>query len=154
MLIFLDIDGVMVPAKGWKIPEILSDGFPAFDNKAVHVLQALITEDVAVILTTSHKSRFSINEWKDLFKNRGVDIHNLESLPENSSNLSRKDEIIKWFGVNKLTKNFVIIDDDKSLNDLPKYLKENLVLTSPYIGLTEEHLDTIRSILQKDLQPA
>ena len=31
MLFFLDIDGVMVPAKGWKSPEFLDDGFPAFN---------------------------------------------------------------------------------------------------------------------------
>jgi hypothetical protein len=30
MLIFLDIDGVMVCVKGWKSPELLNDGFPAF----------------------------------------------------------------------------------------------------------------------------
>ena len=29
MIIFLDIDGVMVPAKGWKVPDQLDDGFPA-----------------------------------------------------------------------------------------------------------------------------
>jgi hypothetical protein len=30
MLIFLDIDGVMVPAKSWERPVLLKDGFPAF----------------------------------------------------------------------------------------------------------------------------
>ena len=34
------------------------------------------------------------------------------------------------------------------------FLKENLVQTSPYIGLTEEHLDAIKSISLKGLQPA
>ena len=33
MLLFLDIDGVMVPAKGWKSPELLNDGFPAFSSR-------------------------------------------------------------------------------------------------------------------------
>ena len=154
MLLLLDIDGVMVPAKGWKSPEFLDDGFPAFSIKAVSTLQNLISEEVTVVLTTSHKSNFSIEEWKNIFKNRGIKIRNLKSLPENIDNLSRKDEIINWFNVNNVNEDFVIIDDDKSLNELPAYLKENLIQTSPYIGLTEEHSEAIKSILDKGFYPA
>jgi hypothetical protein len=31
----------------------------------------------------------------------------------------------------------VIVDDDKSLNELPGYLKERLVLTNTYVGLDD-----------------
>lgn len=154
MLFFLDIDGVMVPAKGWKSPEFLNDGFPAFSNKAVSVLQSLISEDVTVMLTTSHKSKFSIEEWKNIFKNRGINIEKIKSLPENINNLSRKDEIVNWVRLNNIDEDFVIIDDDKSLNELPYFLKKNLIQTSSYIGLTEEHLAAIKSIFDKGLQPA
>ena len=67
MLLLLDIDGVMIPAKSWKSPEFLDDGFPAFNKKAIASLQCIISEDVTVILTTSHKSNFSIEEWKNHF---------------------------------------------------------------------------------------
>ncbi|GAB3025644.1 hypothetical protein GCM10027051_33010 [Niabella terrae] len=154
MLFFLDIDGVMVPAKGWKSPEFLNDGFPAFSIKATNTLQSLISEDVTIMLTTSHKSKFSINEWKSIFKNRGIKIDKIKLLPENFNNLSRKDEIVNWFKDNKVEEDFVIIDDDKSLNELPDFLKENLVQTSPYIGLTKEHSNAIKSISRKGLQPA
>ncbi len=154
MLLFLDIDGVMVPAKSWKSPELLNDGFPAFSIKATSVLQRLISEDVIVMLTTSHKSKFSIEEWKSIFGNRGINIEKIKSLPENIDNLTRKDEILNWFSTNINDKNFIIIDDDKSLNDLPPFLKDNLVLTSPYIGLTEEHSELIKSIMHKALQTA
>lgn len=154
MLILLDIDGVMVSAKSWKSPEFLNDGFPAFSSKATGTLQSLISEEVTVILTTSHKSNFSIDEWKNLFKNRGIHIEKLKYLPENFSNLSRKDEIVNWFNINKIDETFVIIDDDKSLNELPDFLKKNLIQTSPYIGLTEEHLESIKFILHKNLHPA
>ncbi len=154
MLFLLDIDGVMVPAKGWKSPELLEDGFPAFSSKATSTLQRLISEDVTVILTTSHKSKFNIEEWKSIFRNRGINIEKIRLLPENFANLSRKDEIINWFNSNNIDENFVIIDDDKSLNELPDFLKENLVQTSPYIGLTEEHAETIKFILRKGLQQA
>lgn len=149
MLLFLDIDGVMVPAKGWKRPELLDDGFPAFSTRATSTLQNIISEEVTVMLTTSHKSNFSIEEWKDIFKNRGIKIEKLKSLPENINNLSRKDEIVNWFNINNKGEDFLIIDDDKSLNELPVFLKGNLIQTSPYIGLTEEHSEAIKSILNK-----
>jgi hypothetical protein len=149
MLFFLDIDGVMVPAKGWKSPEFLNDGFPAFSSKAIITLQNLISNEDTILLTTSHKAKFSIEEWKNIFKNRGINIENIRALPENLNNLSRKDEIINWFNVNSIDEDFVIIDDDKSLNELPDFIKENLVQTSPYIGLTEEHCEAIKSVSRK-----
>ena len=153
MLFFLDIDGVMVPAKSWKTPEFLNDGFPAFSSSATRVLQSLLSEGDIVMLTTSHKSKYSIEEWKSIFKNRGINIEKIKSLPQNLNNISRKEEIVNWFNFNNVDDNFVIIDDDKSLNELPNYLKDNFILTSSYIGLTEEHVETIKSILNRGLRP-
>lgn len=45
MLLFLDIDGVMVPAKSWERPALLDDGFPAFSSKTIAALQRLIFEE-------------------------------------------------------------------------------------------------------------
>jgi len=149
MLFFLDIDGVMVPAKGWKSPEFLKDGFPAFSSKATHTLQHLITEDDTIMLTTSHKSTFSIEEWKTIFGMRGINISNLKSLPENVDQLSRKDEIINWFHLNHIHEDFVIIDDDQSLNDLPDFLKRCFIQTSPTIGLVQDHAEMIKLIAKK-----
>jgi hypothetical protein len=154
MIIFLDIDGVMVPAKGWKAPELLADGFPAFSSKASKVLQSLISEDTIIMLTTSHKSNYTITEWKNIFKSRGVNVRKIKSLHKNVDNLSRKDEILNWLTTNPTNNDFVIIDDDKSLNALPEYLKKKLILISSYIGLTEEHLLDIQAILNKGLQSA
>ena len=150
MLLFLDIDGVMVPAKGWKTPELLEDGFPAFSKSSTTILQRLITQDVTVMLTTSHKARYSLDEWKDIFKNRGINIENIQSLPANGEFISRKEELINWFKLNQVDSNFVIIDDDKSLQDLPVFLKANLVQPSPTVGLNETHLELINTILRKD----
>ena len=106
------------------------------------------------MLTTSHKSKFSIKEWKSIFKNRGIKIEKIKSLPQNINNISRKDEIVNWFKVNSVDGDFVIIDDDKSLNELPDFLKRNLIQTSSYIGLTEEHLEAIKSISHRGLRIA
>ena len=83
-----------------------------------------------------------------------INLEKIKSLPENFNKLSRKDEIVNWFNVNNVDEGFVIFDDDKSLNELPVFLKVNLVQTSPHIGLVEEHLDAIKTILRKGLKPA
>ena len=72
MLIFLDIDGVMVPAKGWERPELLDDGFPVFSSRATRVLQNIISDGTTVMLTTSHKSTYTIDEWNRLSKPVGA----------------------------------------------------------------------------------
>ena len=95
MLILLDIDGVMVTGNSWKRPEFLNDGFPAFSNRASSALQKMISETSAdILLTTSHKSNYSIDEWKNIFNLRGIKIRNIYSLPENKTYLSRKEEIM------------------------------------------------------------
>ncbi|RZJ49519.1 MAG: hypothetical protein EOO44_18115 [Flavobacterium sp.] len=151
MLILLDIDGVMVPANSWKRPEILSDGFFAFSNKSSKALQKIISETSAdILLSTSHKNSFSIKEWHEIFKLRGIDTNNINRLSENLSYLNRKEEIINWYDSILFNQdNFVIIDDDKSLNGLPDFLKHRLVLTSPLVGLTDELASYAISILKE-----
>lgn len=139
MLILLDIDGVMVPAKSWKKPEFLNDGFYAFSNDATKALQKIISETNAdILLTTSHKSKYSIQEWKNIFVLREINVNDIFSLPENLNLLNRKDEIMQWFNTNLNNHNFIIIDDDKSLNGLPPFLKNKLIQTSSDVGLTEK----------------
>lgn len=139
MLILLDIDGVMIPANSWKKPEFLNDGFPVFSSRATHALKRILSETNAdILLTTSHKSKYSISEWFKIFEERGIHVNTIGRLPENKSCLNRKEEILNWFNSKFDRENFVILDDDKSLNGLPLSLKENLVLTSSLVGLTDE----------------
>lgn len=151
MLILLDIDGVMVPATIWKKPEFLNDGFPMFSSKAVHALQKIISEtDANIMLTTSHKSKYKAHQWRAIFQSRGIIANEINQLPDNYSNLNRKDEILKWHRVNHdSAESFVVIDDDKLLNDLPSNIKTNLVLTSPSVGLTDDLANDAIEILNK-----
>jgi hypothetical protein len=139
MLILLDIDGVMIPAASWKPVLILDDDFPQFSIKAVSNLNQILNETGAsIVLTTSHKSRFSLAEWGSIFKTRGIDVK-IQKLDDNIDNLDRKGEVLNWIDKNRnYEEEYIIIDDDKTLNDLPAEIKERLVLTKPLIGINQE----------------
>lgn len=150
MLILLDIDGVMVPTTSWKPTEILSDGFANFSARAITNLQTIIyNTGASILLTTSHKSRYSNSEWEEIFKRRGI-VTNINTLEPNEDNLNRKEEILRWFTKTSISESFVILDDDKSLNGLPSYIKNNAIVTSGTVGLTNDQAKSAIDILQKE----
>lgn len=153
MLILLDIDGVMLSASSWKPVERLDDGFSNFSPRAVSSLQRIISETGAsIVLTTSHKSTYSLPQWHKIFKNRGIDVSIVGKLDDNTTFLSRKEEILNWQLKNKGINDYVIIDDDKSLNGLPINIKEKVVLTSPMVGLTnDDALSAIETLKKSEL---
>ena len=104
-----------------------------------------------IMLTTSHKSRFSLSQWKIIFERRGLNVNKLESLNDNTNFQSRKVEILNWYASNDIHEDFIIIDDDKSLNDLPKFYKDRLILTSSLVGLNESHWADIQDIVSAQL---
>jgi len=153
MLILLDIDGVMVRAKSWESPQALEDGFYGFDQRAVDALNAIIAgSEAEIVLTTSHKYSFSIDQWVNIFNNRGVNISTISRLDRNDNHKNRKDEIANWFSNSSNVQDFVILDDDKSLNGLSPILKDRLILTSAMVGLTKNHINDALSILATPLE--
>lgn len=147
MLILLDIDGVMVQAASWKKVESHPDGFYQFMPNAIANLREIISETGAsIVLTTSHKSNYNLDEWKVIFQNRGI-FAKIAKLDDNIDLLSRKDEIVNWFMKNQDLDDFVILDDDKSLHDLPERIKEKVVFTQPLIGLKKEDATNAIEIL-------
>ncbi len=148
MLILLDIDGVMVPASSWKRPEFESDGFPRFSRKAITGLQKIISETGAeILLTTSHKSSYYVGQWRNMFFTRGLLNVKISKLNKNSNHLTRREEVMRWVAKNN-EKEFVIIDDDKTLNSLPPRIKSRLIQTSSTVGLNEELADSAIRILK------
>lgn len=149
MLILLDIDGVLVPANSWKKPEIMADGFPVFNSRSVKALQRILSEtNASVLLTTSHKTKYKVAQWRDLLKARGIEPRKVQRLTTNSLQKSRKEEIMQWYAKKHApNEGFVIIDDDKMLNGLPENIKNNLILTSPSVGLTDDLAEEAISIL-------
>ena len=150
MLILLDIDGVMVPTTTWKPTEILSDGFANFSVRAINSLQTIIDSTGAtILLTTSHKSRFNKSQWEEIFKTRVI-VASIDVLENNEDNLNRKEEILRWFTKTTTSESFVILDDDKSLNGLPHYIKDKAIVTSGTVGLTINQANDAIEMLRKE----
>src|SRR6056297_3057519 len=100
-------------------------------EKAVDSLNIIIDETQAsIVLTTSHKTRFTLDNWKELLKSRGINVSNVKMTKDQGIGISRKDEIIDWFNENN-REDFVVIDDDKSLYDLPEKIRSKCVITKP-----------------------
>lgn len=155
MIILLDIDGVMIPASGWKVPELLNDGFPDFSVKAVNSLNKILSStEATILLTSSHKARYPLDSWRQIFAKRGI-VAKISRLRYTKKFPTRKDEVLRWIQTHNDNNNFIIIDDDKSLNDLPAKFKKKLILTSPLIGLNENLADlAIETLNQSRLVPA
>ncbi|WP_029285317.1 HAD domain-containing protein [Pedobacter sp. R20-19] len=150
MLLLLDIDGVMVPANSWRRPKILADGFTEFNIKAIAALNKVLSHtELEVVLTTSHKFKFTLNEWLNIFKTRNINLTKISRLPDNVKNLDRKGEILEWFNLDTSRDHFIILDDDKSLNALPEFLKSRLIQTSASVGFTDYLADEMLCLIEE-----
>jgi hypothetical protein len=140
MKFFLDIDGVMVHANPHRMVELEEDGFYKFNPIAVQILNSvLMTTKDELILSTSHRFRYNIAQRRTILRARGLSMKKISilDLPLDTKS-NRRFEITQWIIDKQLEPGeIVIIDDDKSLNELPIYLKERLVLTNSYVGLDD-----------------
>lgn len=146
MKIFLDIDGVMVHNNPYRKVHMEEDGFYTFNTAAVEAINSFTDGEIEIVLSTSHRFRFDIQEWKNIFQRRNIKCREISIINlELNSKVSRKEEIEKWIEENKIDHDdIIIIDDDKSLNGLSENLKRRLILTDPYIGLNKTVLQNFQ----------
>ncbi|WP_426492667.1 HAD domain-containing protein [Hymenobacter sp. 102] len=151
MKILLDIDGVLVTTPIWRKAEVLADGFLKFDENASRNLAAIISAtNSSIVLTTTHRINFSLEQWYILFKTRGIIVSNIVKINKKESiDLlgNRSEEIKEWVDQFDAAEDYVIIDDDLSINGLPSYIKNRWVMTRPMIGLNDEATSKALSIL-------
>ena len=152
MTILLDIDGVLVTTPSWKQVEQLADGFMKFSEVAVANLATLYKEtNASIVLTTTHRINYSESQWKEIFKLRGLNFETISKLndkTEISQLLDRATEIKEWTKSNPVDTNYVIIDDDLSINSLDDSIKERWVATKPLIGFDRDSKDKALQILK------
>jgi hypothetical protein len=144
--VILDIDGVMVTEPIWKKVPYKDDGFSEFNTNSCVNLQRIISETKAtLILSSSHGPTFNDEKWISIFKNRGIQIDTIEFVKRLSSN--PVSNIIEWVSTNPGA-DFVVLDDDKRLNDLPATIKKRCVIMDGMIGLNWEATNKAISILK------
>ena len=150
MKLFLDIDGVMVHANPTKKVEFEKDGFYKFSDDAVTVLNSVVSNEIEIILSTSHRHRYSLYKWKKIFIHRGINIRKLSIIKsELVHSKSRRLEIEDWIQQKKIKpEDMIILDDDKSLNGLSEKYKERLVLTNSLTGLSRNNVTELRRIIR------
>lgn len=149
--ILLDIDGVLVTTPAWRPVELLPDGFMQFNELDARNLNRIIElTDAEIILTTTHRITYSIEEWRRLLATRGIiatRISKINEVTALSQMGKRATEIEAWVAKNS-ERNYVIIDDDPSINGLSGFIKDNFVQTKPMLGLDDEAAQKALGILR------
>lgn len=144
--VILDLDGVLITTPSWRACNILADGFSQFNDTAVEHLNVFLSNINAELwLISDRRKSYTLDEFKVFFYNRGIRCE-LNGLVPNYGNISRKEELERFVEDNKLN-NFIIIDDDNSLQD--STYKDRWHRTYPLIGLTNEINEKIK-ILNND----
>ena len=90
-------------------------------------------------MSSTRRTNKSLAEFNQIFQNRDIKGMIRGFVPEYNSTKNRKEEIIAFITEFKLT-NYLILDDDKSLNSLNPKLKSKLVLTELTIGFNSKKL--------------
>lgn len=152
MTILLDIDGVLITTPPWRTVEQHPDGFLKFNSKAEKNLIRLVSEtNASIVLTTTHRITYSTEKWKEIFNNRGIPVQTIEKVNMRQIidiSVDRGMEIKEWVDKFGTGKQFVIIDDDLSINALPPDIKAKWVMTKSMVGLDEECTDIAIRILK------
>jgi hypothetical protein len=151
MTILLDIDGVLETTPTWQQAAIHPDGFMKLNNKALENLSILYKKtNASIVLTTTHRINYDETKWKEIFKNRGLNFDTISKIndkTEISQLLDKGTEIKEWVKNKGANQNYVIIDDDLSINSLHDTIKERWVSTRPLIGFDKEALEKALLIL-------
>ncbi len=136
----LDLDGVLITNPSWKADQIDSDGYSEFNKSCVENLNRLLTlAEFDIWLSSNRRTVKTLTEFNLIFENRGIKNEIVGFLPEYADCKNRKEEVLKFIEEFKPS-DFLIIDDDKSLNGLESRIKDKLILTELTKGLDSEKL--------------
>ena len=139
--LILDLDGVLITTPAWKSDEIDSDGYSKFNQYCVNNLNKLLSlNNFDIWLSSARRVNKSLQDFNIIFNNRGINIDIKGFLPIYQNCNSRKDNILMFLDEFKPNE-YIIIDDDKSLNSLEKKIKDYVILTELMIGFDKEQLE-------------
>jgi len=139
-ILILDLDGVLITNSSWKPDRIHSDGYSEFNESCVENLNRLLKlTEFDIWLSSTRRTAKTLTEFNLIFKNRGINKDITGFLPVYADCKNRKEEVLKFISEFKAT-DFLIIDDDKSLNGLESGIKKHLISTELTKGFNTEKL--------------
>jgi len=139
-ILILDLDGVLITTPPWKTDEIEFDGYSKFNSQCVNNLNELLGEvNFDIWLSSSRRKVKSLKEFNTIFSNRHIHNPIAGFLPIFEEYKTRRAEIEQFISEFEIS-DFLILDDDKSLNELTTAHKDRLVLTELMKGFTSEKL--------------
>jgi hypothetical protein len=165
-LIFLDFDGVLnsqkflrsdffeESVKGLTDAELYLIQYAyMLDPEAIKLVNDLVTRSGAqVVASTSHRTRYSLEELNKMLQGRGATFEIIGKTPrllprKFSEYVDRGDEIQAFLdNPPEPVEAFVILDDFNNMGDL----RDHLVLTSDRTGLRPDHVEDALKILNGD----
>ncbi|MFS4466977.1 HAD domain-containing protein [Maribacter sp. 2210JD10-5] len=145
----LDLDGVLITNPSWKADKIHSDGYSEFNESCIENLNRLLTlAEFDIWLSSTRRTAKTLSEFNQIFENRGIKKTITGFLPEYTDCKNRKEEVSKFLSEFKVM-DFIIIDDDKSLNGLESRIKKNLISTDLVKGFDSEKLKEAMEKIKK-----
>ena len=148
-VIILDLDGVLILTPPWKSDKIDVDGYSQFDRQSVTNLNILMSNvDAELWLSSNRRFGKTLEEFRQIFILRQIEAPLIGFLPLKNLNTPRKDEVCNFLDQEPI-KNFLIIDDDKSLNNLDPLRKSFWVSTDSMIGFNSEKLKESEALVRK-----
>jgi histidinol phosphatase-like enzyme len=138
-IIILDLDGVLITTPQWRPDTMHDDGYTDFNPDCVERLNELIESNgYSIVLSSDRRRGCSIEKMNERFKSRGVKTSIIAYVPDYNEGttdvwLNRREEIEMFLSEYK-PKNYIILDDDKSLSDASEEIKSNWIQTCMLIG--------------------
>lgn len=144
-LVFLDIDGVLVNL--WSMKQGRRELAPGYSNlppapECVERLNHLTrTAGADIVLTSTWRLTRPFMRVKEALTGSGIEAAILDRTP--SLDGERGGEIQAWLDTYPHEPPFVILDDDSDM----LHLAPRLVLTDPYVGLTDDDVQRALDLL-------
>jgi hypothetical protein len=137
MIIFLDIDGVLVNRK------VITERNKFYAPAVTALNQFCAIPDCRVVVSSAWRVNRSVEELSELFKANGVGLEVVGKTPSTAYDGKRGAEILAWLKDNKYTGPYIVIDDE--IFDIAPFISSHKIIHVrgglAEEGLTKEHID-------------
>jgi hypothetical protein len=137
-VLILDLDGVLITTPSWRRDELDIDGYSKFNEEAI-VNFNMLTDGLnfELWLISDRRRGKTLEQFNEIFKSRNIKKQ-IDGMIPIYGYITRYQELQNFISENKI-ENFMIIDDDNSLENLED--KKFWVKTKSLIGFGKEELN-------------